>query len=293
MTTVSWSQLRTFLECGWRWQKKYVDGIVEKERKSAAAEYGSKMHDELLNKRTINIPFYIVGTEVYVSVPYSEIMLNGVIDVLAMDKATFIDDREFIIVDVKTYQPDKIDFMQLNFYAFIMRIKKQPVARIYIYQAQEKQLIKAPDMQDEVQTALDKLLAQMQNNNNKVVPSAGKHCRFCGYVEICPLQRNIWANTEMMTEEEVFKLYLYIQELEKRLTDKLKEFAKDHEVKYGQYVATIEKTKAYKLKPVEKEQIYNKYRLDAFQVDKEFLKQAEPSLFEVVERETLKIKEDE
>jgi len=139
------------------------------------------------------------------------------------------------------------------------------------------------------------LLKSSVSETNLFPVNSGEHCRFCGYVEICPLQRNIWANIETMTEEEVFKLYLYIQELEKRLADKLKELAKDHEVKYDKYIAKYDVLKNFKLKPVEKEQIYSKYGLEAFEIDKEFLKQTEPSLFEVIEKKTLKItkKEDE
>lgn len=291
---ISWSGLRTFIECPYKFQKKYLDGVQEKQVFSTASEYGTKIHDELLRERKIKLPanLQILGTEVHIAGVFEgerePITLEGIVDVIAKD------DDGLVIIDVKTYYPSKKDFLQVNFYAFILSaLKKQKVSKLYIYETNRQELIEVPDLTKEVHQKI--ILLQSSVGETNLFPvNPGEHCRFCGYVEICPLQRNIWANITM-TEEEVFKMYLYIQELEKRLTDKLKEFAKDHEVKYDKYIAKYDVLKSFKLKPVEKEQIYSKYGLEAFEIDKEFLKQAEPSLFEIIEKKTLKItkKEDE
>ena len=284
---VSWSQLRMFTECPWRWRQKYIHGVKENEPKNIAAEYGTKIHDELLRERKINLNLEILGTEVYIAGVYEAerepITLEGIVDVIAKD------DDGLVIIDVKTYYPSKKDFLQVNFYAFILSaLKGQKVSKLYIYETNRQELIEAPDLTKEVHQKI--ILLQSSVGETNLFPvNPGEHCRFCGYVEICPLQRNIWANTETMTEEEVFKLYLYIQELEKRLTDKLKEFAKDHEVKYDKYIAKYDVLKSFKLKPVEKEQIYSKYGLEAFEIDKEKLKVLEPELFDKTERKVLKI----
>lgn len=292
---VSWSQLRIFfLECPWRWRQKYIHGVKENEPKNMAAEYGSKIHDELLRKRKIVLPenIKIIGTEVYISGTYEAerepITLEGVIDILARNE------EGIVVIDIKTYAPTLTDFMQVSYYAFILSLKGQTVSKTYIYEANTQKLIEAPDCTKLVNQAL--ILLQEELAKEQSEAKAGKHCRFCGYVEICPLQKDIWKSFEDMAPSELLKLYLYTSELEARLQAKIKELAKDTEVKYNNVVATIEKTKVYKLKPIAKENLYTlytKYGLDAFQVDKEFLKQAEPNLFEQTERETLKIKEVE
>jgi len=288
---VSWSQLRMFIECPWRWRQKYIHGVKENELKNIAAEYGTKIHDELLRERKINLNLEILGTEVYIAGVYETerepITLQGVVDIIAKD------DDGLVIIDIKTYAPTLTDFMQVSYYAFILALKRQTVSKMYIYEANTHKLIEAPDCTKHVNQAL--ILLQEELAKEQSEAKAGKHCRFCGYVEICPLQKDIWKSFEDMAPSELLKLYLYTSELEARLQAKIKELAKDHEVKYDKYIAKYDVLKSFKLKPVEKEQIYSKYGLEAFEIDKEFLKQTEPSLFEVIEKKTLKItkKEDE
>jgi len=288
---VSWSGLRTFIECPYKFQKKYLDGVQEKQVFSTASEYGTKIHDELLRERKINLNLEILGTEVYIAGVYETerepITLQGVVDIIAKD------DDGLVIIDIKTYAPTLTDFMQVSYYAFILALKRQTVSKMYIYEANTHKLIEAPDCTKHVNQAL--ILLQEELAKEQSEAKAGKHCRFCGYVEICPLQKDIWKSFEDMAPSELLKLYLYTSELEARLQAKIKELAKDHEVKYDKYIAKYDVLKSFKLKPVEKEQIYSKYGLEAFEIDKEFLKQTEPSLFEVIEKKTLKItkKEDE
>ena len=290
---LSFSKIATWRKCPRLYYLRYIEGLkVETD----AITFGDKVHKLLsgeiqeaepyiqaraktLEKHLEDIEANIVAYEV----PFSYELKNSIIIEGIFDAIGYVEDSE-VVFEFKS--GTNFDELQPRLYSIIA---KKPVLVITADGVQGFITLTKED-EEQIKKEIYEVAKEIKKAElkNEYLPISGEHCKSCPDVLNCPLRKKIKENERI---EDLIQEYDYIKALEQKIKEYLIEHMKDKEqIVIGDVVARKEIVSYKRIKSnVDKEELFKKYGLLAFEPNKKKLQKIAPELFEEHQRINFKI----